>query len=207
MRGKTAHKYRKENEMGFIDGFLDKMKLGGNYDDDEEYDEYDDDSDDEVSSVRTIGRSKSGGNVSSARKTEPEEDYMPDIREEAPAKPARQSGRGSSKTSGGRVVNMQEKNSGMEVCVIKPNNVEDGREIAETLLSGRAVVLNLEGLDVELAQRIIDFTSGACFSIHGNLQKISNYIFIVTPRFIDISGDFQELLSGSEFSFSPDFKF
>lgn len=194
--------------MGFIDGFLDKMKLGSNYDDDDEYDEYDEDGDDEVSTVRTVARAKSGG--AAARKTEPEDDYIPDIKEEAPAKPAkpaRQSGRGTSRTSGGRVVAMQEKNNGMEVCVIKPTNVEDGREIAETLLSGRAVVLNLEGLDVELAQRIIDFTSGACFSIHGNLQKISNYIFIVTPRFIDISGDFQELLSGSEFSFGPDFKF
>lgn len=195
--------------MGFIDGFLDKMKLGSNYDDDDEYDEYDDDGDDEVSTVRTIVRTKSGSGTT-AKKPEPEDDYIPETKEEAPAKPvkpARQSGRGTARTSGGRVVAMQEKNNGMEVCVIKPTNVEDGREIAETLLSGRAVVLNLEGLDVELAQRIIDFTSGACFSIHGNLQKISNYIFIVTPRFIDISGDFQELLSGGEFSFGPDFKF
>ena len=51
----------------------------------------------------------------------------------------------------------------MEVCVIKPTSVEDSREITETLLSGRTVILNLEGLDLEIAQRIIDFTSGATF--------------------------------------------
>ena len=87
--------------------------------------------------------------------------------------------------------------AGMEVCVIKPNTVEDAREITETLLANRTVVLNLEGLDVDIAQRIIDFTSGSCFAISGNLQKISHYIFIITPASVDISGDFQDILSGS----------
>lgn len=85
----------------------------------------------------------------------------------------------------------------MEVCVIKPASVEDAREITETLLANRTVVLNLEGLDVDIAQRIIDFTSGSTFAINGNLQKISHYIFIVTPASVDISGDFQEILGGS----------
>ena len=87
--------------------------------------------------------------------------------------------------------------TGMEVCVIKPTTVEDAREITETLLANRTVVLNLEGLDVDIAQRIIDFTSGSCFAISGNLQKISHYIFIITPASVDISGHFQEILSGS----------
>ena len=87
--------------------------------------------------------------------------------------------------------------TGMEVCVIKPTSVEDAREITETLLANRTVVLNLEGLDVDIAQRIIDFTSGSCFAISGNLQKISHYIFIITPASVDISGDFQEILTGS----------
>ena len=82
----------------------------------------------------------------------------------------------------------------MEVCVIKPTSVEDAREITETLLNNRTVVLNVEGLDVEIAQRIIDFTSGSCFAISGNLQKISNYIFIITPAAVDISGDFLNIV-------------
>ena len=87
--------------------------------------------------------------------------------------------------------------AGMEVCVIKPTSIEDGREITETLLANRTVVLNLEGLDVDIAQRIIDFTSGSCFAISGNLQKISQYIFIITPASVDISGDFQDIFNGS----------
>ena len=86
---------------------------------------------------------------------------------------------------------------GMEVCVIKPTSVDDAREITETLLNNQTVVLNLENLDVEIAQRIIDFTSGSTYAISGNLQKISNYIFIITPACVDISGDFQEIVSGT----------
>lgn len=87
--------------------------------------------------------------------------------------------------------------TGMEVCVIKPKSMEDAREITETLLEECTVVLNMEGLDLDIAQRIIDFASGSCYAIHGNLQKISNYIFIVTPESVDISGDFQEILTGA----------
>ena len=87
--------------------------------------------------------------------------------------------------------------TGMEVCVIKPTSIEDAREITETLLQNRTVVLNLEGLDVDIAQRIIDFTSGSCFAIDGNLQKISHYIFIITPASVDVSGDFQNLFGGA----------
>lgn len=87
--------------------------------------------------------------------------------------------------------------SGMEVCVIKPSSVEDAREITETLLDNRAVVLNLEGLNLEISQRIIDFASGSTYAINGNLQMISNYIFIITPASVDISGDFQGVLSST----------
>lgn len=87
--------------------------------------------------------------------------------------------------------------SGMEVCVIKPVSIEDAKEITDTLRAGRAVVLNLEGIDVEIAQRIIDFASGSSYAIDGKLQKISHYIFILTPKTVDISGDFQDVIAGS----------
>lgn len=84
---------------------------------------------------------------------------------------------------------------GMEVSLIKPTSIEDAREICDYLLAGKAVVLNMEGIHTEVAQRIIDFTSGATYSMNGNLQKISSYIFIATPESVELSGDFQDLLN------------
>ena len=85
----------------------------------------------------------------------------------------------------------------MEVCVIKPASMEDTREIADTLVDNSTVILNLEGIDVELAQRIIDFTSGACYSLGGSLQKVSSYIFVLGPYNVDITGDLQNILGGA----------
>lgn len=204
--------------MGFIDGFLDKMKLNGNYDEDEEYDGYDDEEDEEVAAPKVKNSRKKNDDIFSSSKKSSDDDDFGDLEEKIikstdtrPAKPSRvvkssSASRNSSRNSSSKVVSMQGKFNPMEVCVIKPTNVEDGREIAETLLSGRAVILNLEGLDMELAQRIIDFSGGACFAIDGKLKKVSNYIFIATPSSISISGDLFELFS-NDVSFGSDSDF
>lgn len=83
----------------------------------------------------------------------------------------------------------------MEVSLIKPTSIEDASEICDFLLAGKAVVLNMEGIHTEVAQRIIDFASGATYAMDGNLQKISSYIFIATPETVELSGDFQDILS------------
>lgn len=157
--------------MGVMDKFLNYMKL--NEDDDDFYDDgYYDDEPVESKAPKQLAKDEIGD----------EEDNRPVKKNVPKVTPMRQT-----KKTG----------NGMEVCVIKPTSIEDAREITETLLANRTVVLNLEGLDVDIAQRIIDFTSGSCFAISGNLQKISHYIFIITPAIVDISGDFQEILSGS----------
>lgn len=86
-------------------------------------------------------------------------------------------------------VKRQYSESGMEVCIAKPTSVNDARDVTDLILAGNTVVLNLEGLDVDIAQRIIDFTSGSCYAVQGNVMKISHYIFVITPSSVDISGD------------------
>jgi cell division inhibitor SepF len=155
--------------MGVMDKFLTYMKLS---EDDESY--YDDDFEEEEIEVRRKPEVKEA-----AEPTEERKKPVPKVTQMQPRMMKRS--------------NM----GGMEVCVIKPTSVEDAREITETLLANRTVVLNLEGIDVEIAQRIIDFTSGSTFAISGNLQKISHYIFIITPASVDVSGDFQEIINGT----------
>ena len=90
----------------------------------------------------------------------------------------------------------------MEVSLVRPSNFTEAQEICDHLLSGKAVVINLEGILNETAQRVLDFTSGSAYSIRGNLQKISNYIFIATPESVDLSGDFQDMLKSGELNFT-----
>lgn len=168
--------------MGVLDKFLDVLHLNPDDDEDfynEDYD-YNDDYEDEPVKPK-----------SSFRKEKKSQDMDEDYSKEDSF--AEKQPKTSPKVTPIRPVK-KSVSSGMEVCVIKPTSVEDAREITETLLNNRTVVLNVEGLDVEIAQRIIDFTSGSCFAISGNLQKISNYIFIITPASVDISGDFLSLV-------------
>lgn len=170
--------------MGVMDKFLNYMKLNG--EDDDEY--YDDDYLDEEEEEPAPPPRRASSKIRD----------MDNYEEERTAAPRRQTAPANKITpikqpTSRRVAS----GSNMEVCVIKPTSVEDAREITETLLANRTVVLNLEGLDVDIAQRIIDFTSGSCFAISGNLQKISHYIFIITPASVDISGDFQEIFNDS----------
>lgn len=162
-------------------GLLDKMLGAMKYDDDddfydEEYDEYED----------TSRRSTSNRSI----KAQTINDDYDEVDTSSKVRPMR----AAAAPKNGRSRMMP---NGMEVVVIKPTSVEDAREITDTLLAGHTVLLNMEGLDVDMAQRIIDFTSGSTYAISGNLQKISNYIFILTPKNVDVSGDFQEILSGA----------
>lgn len=172
--------------MSVLDKFLSVMRLNPDEEDDfynEDY--YDEDyaDEDEKPAKKSFHKEK---------KDLADDDYL----DEKPSK--EKTVRTSSKVTPMRPTKRQ--GSGMEVCVIKPNSVEDAREITETLLSDRTVVLNVEGLDLEIAQRIIDFTSGSCFAISGNLQKISNYIFIITPPNVEISGDFLNMVDSLDAS-------
>ena len=155
--------------MGVLDKFLSTISLNDEFDDDE----YDEDEDEVVVSRRRFGRN---------RDDDDEEEYRPVTRAKVTPMP---------RTKKSSLA------SGMEVCVIKPASVEDSKAIVDTLLENRTVVINLEGITVEAAQRIMDYTSGANAALDGHLQKISRNIFIVTPRSVDISGDFQDVLSGS----------
>ena len=165
--------------MGVMDKFLNYMKLNDE-EDEGFYDDYLDD-EEEVEPVKKFGAAKN--------RQQPHDEEDLDDKGKRTSQPK--------VTPIHRSVTKKMPGTGMEVCVIKPTSVEDAREITETLLANRTVVLNLEGLDVDIAQRIIDFTSGSCFAISGNLQKISHYIFIITPASVDISGDFQDIFGGA----------
>ena len=176
--------------MGVMDKFLNYMKLNDNED---EY--YDNDFLDEDEQEEAPAPKKSFGSKTAAPA---DDDYDA---EPAPArKPSARPAAAPGKITPLHANNRKNVAGGMEVCVIKPSSFEEAREITETLLKNRTIVMNLEGLDVDIAQRILDFTSGSCYAINGNLQKISMYIFIITPASVDISGDFQSILGGFDSS-------
>ena len=168
--------------MKLLDSFLTMLNLN---DDDYDEDDYFDEEEEEYEKPKPARRS-------TPKKIKEKER---EIIEERPAKPVPV--KSSPKVTPIRQTKKSGGMNGMELRVIKPSSFDDATDITDTLLSGRAVVLNLEGMDIDLAHRIMDFTFGSCYAINGNLRKVSNYILAITPPGVDISGDFQDLFASS----------
>ena len=190
--------------MSFLDKFLDAVKVNDDYDDDDFLDEadddfedekpkkrffkkleddYDDDLDDDLPPVKNTKKEKKEKKTSAATKTVNQPKTQNSSSKVTPMYSVKK------KTSGSSA------GSSNEVCVIKPKKFDESTEIVDALLDNCTVILNLEGLDITLAQHIIDFTAGASYAIEGNIKKVSSYIFILTPEGVDITGDSQEILN------------
>jgi cell division inhibitor SepF len=93
----------------------------------------------------------------------------------------------------GKIVNIHTTTQ-LKVVVVQPDTFEDSKEIADHLKTKKPIVVNLESIDRDVAKRIIDFLSGAVYSLDGNIQKISNGIFLIVPYNMGIMGDFKDEL-------------
>ncbi len=79
--------------------------------------------------------------------------------------------------------------SNLELKVVKPERYDNVSQIANHLLNRRTVVLNLEETNKETARRLLDFLSGVTYSINGNLKRVANNTYVITPCNVDVSGD------------------
>lgn len=82
----------------------------------------------------------------------------------------------------------------MEVVVIQPTTYDEAQEICDNIKAKKPCIINLENMERSIAQRIMDFVSGACYTLDGNMQRVTNNIFLIAPENVDILGDFKEEL-------------
>ncbi len=77
----------------------------------------------------------------------------------------------------------------LQVVLVKPENFDEVRTIADHLNARRTVLLNLESASKENAKRIVDFLSGVAYANQGQMKKAANSTFIITPFNVDLMGD------------------
>lgn len=99
----------------------------------------------------------------------------------------------NSKKQQNKVVNMHS-SSQFKVVITQPESFEDAQDICDHLKNKKPIIMNLEYLEKDLAQRIVDFLSGSVYALEGNIQKVSNGIFLIAPYNVDIMGDFKDEL-------------
>ena len=78
--------------------------------------------------------------------------------------------------------------SQLQVVLVKPEKFDDASGIADSLNAKKTVVLNLEATSKEVSRRLVDFLSGVAYANNGQIKKIANSTFIITPYNVDVSG-------------------
>ena len=77
----------------------------------------------------------------------------------------------------------------LKMIVYHPVSYEDTQNIIDNLKSRKPVIVNMEELDLDCAQRILDFMAGAIYALNGTIYKISRGIFVVAPTNYDVIGN------------------
>ena len=97
---------------------------------------------------------------------------------------------------GGQVVDIHT-TAKLQVVLTKPEHFDEASAIADNLNQKRTVVLNLESANREEARRLVDFLSGVAYANGGQLKRIANSTFIITPYNVDVMGDLLDELENS----------
>ena len=161
--------------------FMDFLKLSDpeeDYEDDGLFDDDDEEDDEEFSFPKRKPKEKP-----SYDDDDDDDDYQPKrprMRQQKAANPS-------------KLVSINSRNNRRsQVFVIKPQDISHAQTATQYLKEGNLVVINMEGIEIHTAQRIIDFIGGACDALDGSIQGISNNIFIAAPSNIAVTGDLRE---------------
>jgi cell division inhibitor SepF len=76
-----------------------------------------------------------------------------------------------------------------KVHALAPTGFGDAKEIGDRLKNSQPVIVNLQGVDRELARRLIDFASGLTYGLGGQMEKVANSVFLLTPSNVEVSAE------------------
>jgi cell division inhibitor SepF len=74
-----------------------------------------------------------------------------------------------------------------KVHVVSPTGFNDAQEIGDKLKATQPVIVNLQGIDRDLARRLIDFASGLTYGLGGQMERVADQVFLLTPTNVEVS--------------------
>ena len=81
--------------------------------------------------------------------------------------------------------------------IVKPRGYDKASEIADFLLNGNTVLLDIDDLTKEHAIRLLDYLAGATHMIGGIMTKVGKTTIVVAPKNVDVSS-IQDMVGNSE---------
>ena len=75
------------------------------------------------------------------------------------------------------------------ITTIHPRSYNDARVIGEAFRAGTPVIMNLTDMDDSDAKRLVDFSAGLIFGLHGAIERVTNKVFLLSPEHVEIMGE------------------
>lgn len=73
--------------------------------------------------------------------------------------------------------------------VVSPTSFNHAQEVADKFRSNQPVIINLQGAPRDLSRRLIDFASGLCYGLGGQMEKVANQVYLLTPSNVEVSAE------------------
>ena len=73
--------------------------------------------------------------------------------------------------------------------VVVPTSFNQAQEVADKFKGSQPVIVNLQAADRDLARRLIDFASGLCYGLAGQMEKVANQVYLLTPSNVEVSAE------------------
>ena len=96
----------------------------------------------------------------------------------------------------GNVVNISATTQ-LQVVLVKPERFDEATAIADHLNAKKTVVLNLEAANKELSRRLLDFLSGVAYANDGQIKRVANSTYMITPFNVDLMGELMDELESN----------
>jgi cell division inhibitor SepF len=117
-----------------------------------------------------------------------DEEYEKDMKDDDEVEPVITNKKNS------KVVNIHT-SSAAKVTITKPVDYEEATEICEALKNRRIVLVNTTVLELKIAQRLLDFISGSCYALGGELQQIEKGVYLLSPSNVEVTNELKNELS------------
>jgi cell division inhibitor SepF len=81
--------------------------------------------------------------------------------------------------------------------LVEPLAFNDAQEVGDHFKAGQPVAMDLAGVDRDLARRLIDFCSGLCFALGGQMERVASHSYLITPAGVEVSDEDRQRFAGN----------
>lgn len=89
-----------------------------------------------------------------------------------------------------RAASGREDSAGLrKITTVHPRSYNDAKVIGESFREGIPVIMNVTDMGEGDAKRLVDFSAGLVFGMHGSIERVTNKVFLLSPAFVEVLGD------------------